>query len=53
MVGGEGRVLRRQVLLPATGALQRLGISTSTKKLFEFGSAIVTGVFKDRHALLL
>src|ERR1035441_7718735 len=46
-VGGEGGKRGGEVRLAAAGAGNRVAIMTD--QLLEFGSAIFTNVFKDRH----
>jgi peptide-methionine (R)-S-oxide reductase len=42
--------LGRQVILSAGWALDGIGISAPADQFLEFGSAVVTGIFEDRHA---
>src|ERR1035438_6796668 len=51
-VGGEGGEFLLQVLLAAGRTDERVRVGGAADQLFEFGSAIGTKVFVDRHGVV-
>lgn len=48
-MGRERRILRGQMIVPAGGAANGVGIGSAPYELFELCAAIVAGIFKDGH----